>query len=322
MIKAIFTLVATLAALLIPSVAPAQLAAKPVVLIVPFAAGGNLDLIARIIAPALMQHLGRTVVVQNKVGAGGVIGTTEVARAEPDGSTLLVTTPNAIVVTPRMMTTTYSLNSFTSAGIISSTSLALVVRADNKRFGNFADLMAYAKANPGKLNYASGGSGTATHLAGELFNAVAGTDLVHVPYKGSAPAMTDLISGQAAAMFDQISTALPQVRNGTVRAMGVTTKERSPVAPDIPSLAEGGLTGYDMSTWHGLVAPAGTPVAIINYLHDQTVKALESPEVRKSFADAGIVPVSSTPAELEKFTADEIVRWREVIRKAGIEPVQ
>ena len=305
------------------SPAPANYPDRPIRLVVGVPAGGTIDLIARIIGQQLSKQMGQSVIVENKGGAGGNIGANFVAKAAPDGYTLFVSVIGTMAINPSLYKSLPfdPVKDFASISQLSSVPQLMVINK-NVPANTLAEFITYAKANPGKLNYASGGSGTATHLAGELFNAVAGTDLVHVPYKGSAPAMTDLISGQAAAMFDQISTALPQVRNGTVRAMGVTTKQRSPVAPDIPSLAEGGLTGYDMSTWHGLVAPAGTPVAIINYLHDQTVKALESPEVRKSFADAGIVPVSSTPAELEKFTADEIVRWREVIRKAGIEPVQ
>ena len=305
------------------SPAPANYPDRPIRLVVGVPAGGTIDLIARIVGQQLSKQMGQSVIVENKGGAGGNIGANFVAKAAPDGYTLFVSVIGTMAINPSLYKSLPfdPVKDFASISQLSSVPQLMVINK-NIPANTLAEFITYAKANPGKLNYASGGSGTATHLAGELFTAVAGTDLVHVPYKGSAPAMTDLISGQAAAMFDQISTALPQVRNGTVRAMGVTTRERSPVAPDIPSLAEGGLTGYDMNTWHGLVAPAGTPAPIINYLHDQTVKALESPEVRKSFADAGIVPVSSTPAELAKFTADEIVRWREVIRKAGIEPVQ
>lgn len=302
---------------------PANYPDRPIRLVVGVPAGGTIDLIARIIGQQLSKQMGQSVIVENKGGAGGNIGANFVAKSAPDGYTLFVSVIGTMAINPSLYKSLPfdPVRDFAPISQLSSVPQLMVINK-NIPANTLAEFISYAKANPGKLNYASGGSGTATHLAGELFNAMAGTDLVHVPYKGSAPAMTDLISGQAAAMFDQISTALPHVRNGTIRAMGVTTRERSPVAPDIPSMSEAGLSGYDMSTWHGLVAPAGTPPAIVNYLHDQTVKALASPEVRKSFADAGIVPVSSTPAELAKFTADEIERWRNVIRKAGIEPVQ
>ncbi len=300
MLKVLSAFVAALAALLIPSVAPAQLAAKPVVLIVPFAAGGNLDLIARIIAPALMQHLGRTVVVQNKVGAGGVIGTTEVARAEPDGSTLLVTTPNAIVVTPRMMTTSYSLDSFVSAGIISSTSLALVVRSDNKRFGNFADLMAYAKANPGKVTMGNSSIGTTNHVAILVLQDVAGLDFNIITYKGSGPATIDLLGGQIDAMVDQLSSSYTHVKAGRLRALAVMSNQRDPLLPDVPGSVDLGLPALDVSTIAGILAPAGTPAPVIVAINTALNKALAEENVRKELLNIGSV---ARPGPADAFTA-------------------
>ena len=308
MVKALSVFVAALAALLIPSVTTAQLAAKPVVLIVPFAAGGNLDLIARIIAPALMQHLGRTVVVQNKVGAGGVIGTTEVARAEPDGSTLLVTTPNAIVVTPRMMTTTYSLNSFVSAGIISSTSLALVVRADNKRFGTFADLMAYAKANPGKLTMGNSSIGTTNHVAILVLQDVAGLDFNIITYKGSGPATIDLLGGQIEAMVDQLSSSYTHVKAGRLRALAVMSNQRDPLLPDVPGSADLGLPALDVSTIAGILAPVGTPAPVIATINTALNKALAEEKVRKELLNIGSV---ARPGPADAFTA--LLRKEDVI---------
>jgi len=299
MIKALSALVAALVALLIPSVTVAQLAAKPVVLIVPFAAGGNLDLIARIIAPAMMQHLGRTVVVQNKVGAGGVIGTTEVARAEPDGSTLLVTTPNAIVVTPRMMTTSYSLDSFVSAGIISSTSLALVVRADNKRFGNFADLMAYAKANPGKVTMGNSSIGTTNHVAILVLQDVAGLDFNIITYKGSGPATIDLLGGQIEAMVDQLSSSYTHVKAGRLRALAVMSSQRDPLLPDVPGSADLGLPALDVSTIAGILAPEGTPAPVIAAINTALNKALAEDNVKKELLNIGSV---ARPGPAEAFT--------------------
>ena len=300
MIKALSVFVAALAAVLIPSVTMAQLAAKPVVLIVPFAAGGNLDLIARIIAPAMMQHLGRTVVVQNKVGAGGVIGTTVVARAEPDGSTLLVTTPNAIVVTPRMMTTSYSLNSFVSAGMISSTSLALVVRSDNKRFGNFAELIAYAKANPGKVTMGNSSIGTTNHVAILVLQDVAGVDFNIITYKGSGPATIDLLGGQIEAMVDQLSSSYPHVKAGRLRALAVMSNQRDPLLPDVPGSADLGLPALDVSTLAGILAPAGTPAPVIAAINGALNKALAEENVRRELLNIGSV---ARPGPADAFTA-------------------
>ena len=300
MIKALSVFVAALAAVLIPSVTMAQLAAKPVVLIVPFAAGGNLDLIARIIAPAMMQHLGRTVVVQNKVGAGGVIGTTEVARAEPDGSTLLVSTPNAIVVTPRMMTTSYSLDSFVSAGIISSTSLALVVRSDNKRFGTFADLLAYAKANPGKVTMGNSSIGTTNHVAILVLQDVAGLDFNIITYKGSGPATIDLLGGQIEAMVDQLSSSYTHVKAGRLRALAVMSNQRDPLLPDVPGSADLGLPALDVSTLAGILAPAGTPAPVIAAINGALNKALAEENVRRELLNIGSV---ARPGPADAFTA-------------------
>jgi tripartite-type tricarboxylate transporter receptor subunit TctC len=183
---------------------------------------------------------------------------------------------------------------------------------------NLEEFIAYEKKHHGQLNFASGGVGTATELAGDLFNSMAGTKLIHVPYKGSGPAMVDLLGGRASVMFEQMSTALPHVRAHTLRALGVTTLKRSPAAPDIPSLAEAGLKGYDVSTWHGLVAPAGTPPAIINRLHDEVVKALASPAVQKSFSEGGIIAVSSTPEQFAAYTKSELIRWRAIVKATGV----
>ena len=308
MTKTLSALVAALAALLTPLVSMGQLAAKPVVMIVPFAAGGNLDLIARIIAPAMMQHLGRTVVVQNKVGAGGVIGTTEVARAEPDGSTLLVTTPNAIVVTPRMMTTSYSLDSFTSAGIISSTSLALVVRSDNKRFGSFADLMAYAKANPGKVTMGNSSIGTTNHVAILVLQDVARLDFNIITYKGSGPATIDLLGGQIEAMVDQLSSSYTHVKAGRLRALAVMSNQRDPLLPDVPGSADLGLPALDVSTIAGILAPAGTPAPVVAAINTALNKALAEDNVRKELLTIGS---GARPGPAEAFTA--LLRKEDVI---------
>jgi tripartite-type tricarboxylate transporter receptor subunit TctC len=293
----------------------------PVRLVVGVPPGGTIDLIARIVGKQLSEQTGQTFIVENRAGAGGNIGAGYVAHAAPDGYTLFVSVIGTMAINPHIYDK-LPFDPIKDFAAISELDVVpqLMIINPSVPARNLKEFIAYAKAHDGQINYASGGVGTATHMAGEMFNSMAGTHLVHVPFRGSAPAMTELLSGRASVMFEQISTALPQVRANNVRAMGVTTLKRSPAAPDIPSLSEAGLTGYDVSTWHGLVAPAGTPAAVISRLHDEVVKALASPAVQKAFADAGITPVSSSPREFTAFTQAEILKWRDVVKAAHVPP--
>jgi len=292
---------------------------KPIRLVVGVPPGGTIDLIARTVGQQLSQQLGQSVVVENRAGAGGNIGAAFVAKAAPDGYTLFLSVIGTMAINPSIYKQLPfdPVEDFAAISQLTSVPQVMVIHPDIPA-KNLQEFLAYAKARPGQINFGSGGTGTATQMAGELFNSVSGAKLVHVPYKGSAPAMTDLLVGRVSAMFEQISTALPHIRSNSLRPLGVTTRERSPAAPDIPSLAEAGLKGYDVSTWHGLVAPAGTPPAIVRRLHDEVVKALASPEVKKRFAEGGIIPVSSTPEEFAAFTRSEVERWREVVKSSGI----
>jgi tripartite-type tricarboxylate transporter receptor subunit TctC len=291
---------------------------KPIRLLVGVPPGGANDFVARTIAQQLSTQLGQSVIVENRGGAGGNIAADAVAKSPPDGYTLFLSVIGTMAINPSLYPSLPfdSIRDFATISQLTSMPQVMLVHPSIPA-KTLPEFIAYAKSNPGKINFASGGSGTATHLAAEQFKTLAGVDMVHVPYKGNGPATVDLLTGRVAVMFDQIATALPTVRDGRLNALGVSTAKRSPAAPDIPTLSEAGLPGYDVTTWHGLVAPAGTPRPIIDRLHDEVVKALASPQVRERFEGAGIVPVSSTPEQFEAFTQAELLRWRTVVKASG-----
>jgi tripartite-type tricarboxylate transporter receptor subunit TctC len=291
---------------------------RPVRLIVGFAAGGASDLVARILAQQLSEQMGQPVVVDNRSGAGGNIGADAVAKSSPDGYTLCLATGGTLSINPTLYAhiSFDPIRDFAPISRVTEVPQVLIVNPSLPAH-NVAEFIAYAKAQGSRLNYASGGSGTATHLAGEMFNAMAGVKMQHVAYRGTGPAMIDVLSGQVPVMFDQISTSMPLVTEGKLRALGVTSAERSPLAPDLPTISESGLPGYDVSTWHGLIAPAGTPKAVIERLNAEVVKALQSPLVRERFKTNGIVPISSTPEEFGELIKSELARWRDIIKASG-----
>ena len=264
----------------------AQMPNKPITLIVPFAAGGNLDIIGRLIAPGLAKELGQSVVVQNKPGAGGVVGATEVSRAEADGTVLLVSTPNAITVAPKMVQTQYTLENFAAVGLISSTSLLLVTRADQNKFQDFASFIAYAKANPGKVSIANAGIGTSNHIAIMQLQIMASIELNVITYKGSGPANIDLLGGQVDVSIDQLSSAITHLKSGRARAMMVVSAERDPLVPDVPSAKELGLPQLEVSTTAGLLAPGKTPAATLALLNAALNKTLADPKLQEQFTRA------------------------------------
>jgi tripartite-type tricarboxylate transporter receptor subunit TctC len=292
---------------------------KPIRLVVGVPPGGTTDLVARVVGEQLARELGQPVVVENRAGAAGNIGADLVAKSTPDGYTLFLAPIGTVAINPSLYANLPfdPLRDFAPISQLTSLPMAMVVNAavPAKTVKEFIEL---ARAQPGKINFASGGSGTGTHLAGELFKSMAGIEMVHVPYKGNGPAMVDLLAGRVSVMFDQVSTALPHMRAGKLRALGVTTAQRSSVAPDVPTLSESGLAGYDVTTWHGLVAPAGTPREVIARLNAAVVKALASPEVRERFKASGIEPVSSSPEQFGALMRGELARWREVIQRAGV----
>ena len=278
----------------------AQLSSKPVTMIVPFAAGGNIDLVGRIIAQPMAKLLGQSVVVQNRAGAGGAIGVSEVARSEPDGSTLLVSTPNAIVVVPRMVHTTYDLASFASVGLISFTSQIIVIRAENPKFKSFPDLIAYARANPGKVSVAHSGIGTTNHMALLQLQEAAGIQFHVVAYKGSGPAIVDLLGGQIDVLVDQLSSSINNIKAGKFIALTVLSNARDPLLPDVPGTKEGGLAAVDTSTTTGLLAPAKTPAATLTMLNAALNKALEEEQTKAQLLRVGSI---ARPGPAAAFTA-------------------
>lgn len=292
--------------------------ARPVTLVVGFPPGGASDIMARILTAKLGSILGKPFVVDNRPGAGGNVAGAFVAHAAPDGYTLLLGN-NAILATNITLyreTGFDPIRDFAPIGLIGTQANVLVVN-DAVPAHSLAELIALAKANPGKLNFASSGYGLAAHLAGELFKTQAHIDIVHVPYKGSAPALEDVIAGRDQMMFATTSGVMGFLENGQVRALAVTTRQRTAMLPDIPTMDEAGLPGFEATTWHGLVAPAGTPPAIIAALHQAIVETLADPGVRRTLQKLGIDLVGDTPAEFAAYIRSEIPKWAAVIKASG-----
>ena len=301
---------------------PAQAAefpTKPITLVVPFAPGGPTDAMARTLAAAV--KIGQPVIVENKAGAGGNLGAEAVARAAADGHTLLFGTsgPLAINVSLYKKIGYDPVKSFAPVMQIGHLPNVLVVNPGIPA-KNVKELIAYGKANPGKLSYASSGNGASSHLAGVLFNNLAGTDFAHIPYKGTGPALNDLLGGQVAMTFTDVLTALPHIKSGKLRALGVTTKERSQALPEVPTIAEQGIAGFDVSVFFGLVVPAGTPKDVVDKLNQGFADALKQPEVRKTLLAQGLEFAPSTsPEQLGNFIQAEVVKWRGVVKSSGAE---
>ena len=291
---------------------------KPVRIVVGVPAGGTTDVVARLVGQKLGEQMGQQVVIDNRGGAGGNIGAELVAKAPPDGYMLFLATIGTMAINPSLYSKMPfdTLRDFAAISQLTSMPQLLVVHP-SVPVKNVKELIAYAKSRPGQLTFASGGSGTAIHLAGELFKTMAGVDMVHVAYKGGGPAMTDVIGGQVSLMFDQILTSLPHVQSGRLRGLAVTTANRSPAAPQIPTIAEAALPGYAVTTWHGLLAPAGTPRDIVNRLSSEAARTLQNPDVREKFASQGVDPISSTPEQFAAMMKSELDKWRKVIAVSG-----
>ncbi len=291
---------------------------KPIRLIVPYSAGGGADTTARLIAPKLQEALGQTVVVENKPGAGGMIGDEIVAKAVPDGHTLLIGAFAHAVnpsLFPKMPFRTPE--DFAPVSLLVTVPELMVITPSHPA-KTVAELVALAKAQPGKLSYASSGNGSAQHLAAELFKMRTGTDIQHVPYKGGALAVADVAAGHVPFYFGNMSAALPQARGGRVRPLAVTSPARSPAAPDVPTLTEAGVPDCDISEWNALIAPAGTPPAVIARLHMEIAKIMRAGEMKAKFADLGADAIGSTPDELAAFLRSEMKKWAEVVKAANI----
>ena len=291
-------------------------------IIVPFAAGGPADVYARFLAQRLAESMGQPFVVEDRPGAGSIIGTEAVAKSAPDGYTLLVMSNTHTVNESLVPNKPYALlRDFTPVAPINYSDLVLVVHPSVPA-NTLADLIKLAKAAPGKLNYASSGTGTPYHMAGELFKSMAGVDIVHVPYKGSSGARTDVIGGQVQMMFDAVTTMSEQARAGKVRALGTTGKTRSSVLPDVPTIGEAGVPGYEAVIWIGLIAPKGTPPAIVNRLNAEITKIQSRPEVRAEWEKQGAIPMNMTPDAFSRFIADDIVKWERIVKISGAKPDQ
>ena len=291
---------------------------RPVTIVVGFPPGGASDIMARIVADKLGSLLGQPFIVDNRPGAGGNVAGEFVAHAAPDGYTLLLGN-NAILATNVNLYAKIGFDpvkDFAPISLVGTQANVLVVNL-NVQAHSLADLIVLAKANPGKLNFASSGYGLAAHLAGELFKAQAQIDIVHVPYKGSAPALQDVIAGQDQMMFATASGVMGFLANGQVRALAVTTLKRTAILPDIPTMDEAGLPGFEATTWHGLVAPAGTPHDIVETLHRAVVEALKDASVQQKLAALGIDIAGSTPDEFAAYIAAEIPKWAAIIKASG-----
>jgi tripartite-type tricarboxylate transporter receptor subunit TctC len=290
---------------------------RPVRMVVPLSAGGFADVPARVIAPRLSEALGQQVFVDNRPGAGATIGTDFVAKAKPDGYTLLFTgTPHVISPALYKNLPYDPLKDFASVMLVAAGPYVLVVNPQLP-VKSVQELIALAKAQPGKIDYASSGNGSAQHLVSALFASMAGIELSHVPYKGSGPAMQDLLGGQVKVSFAGIPNVMPHVRTGKLRALAVSTPRRSPDLPDVPTVAEAGVPGYDATLWLALLAPAGTPNDIVQKLYAETAKVLREPEVQKAVAATGVDVSVIGPAELPAFLRAEVDKWGKVVRDTG-----
>ena len=312
---------AAIAGALLPFAAGAQAPewpSRPVRFIVPYPPGGPTDIMGRIVAQAVQGPLGQPFVVENRAGANGLIGSEQAARAAPDGSTFLVNASAHVIVphlTPNMPIDV--LADFAPVTNIAAVPLWLVVNPALP-VRSVAEFIAYARANPGRIAYASSSQGGAPHLAGELFKLMTDTDLVHVPYRGSGPAGQDLIAGTVQAMFDSVPASAGAVRDGRLRALGVTTRNRIAPFPDLPTIAEAGVPGYEISTWYGIWAPARTPPVIIGRLQQAVATAARNPETRARFDALGAEPVADSPEDYARFVRAEYDRWGKLVRDARI----
>jgi tripartite-type tricarboxylate transporter receptor subunit TctC len=296
--------------------------AKPVRIIVPFAAGGPADLYARVIAEKLQGAMGQAFVVEDRPGGGAITGTDAVAKSAPDGYTLLMMSNTHTVNESLFAEKPYVLlRDLVPVAPVNYSDLVMVVHPSVPA-NTLAEFIALAKAKPGTLNYASSGPGTPYHMAGELFKAMAGVDIVHVPYKGSSGARTDILGGQVQMMFDAIPTMAPNVRAGKLKALGTSGKVRSTVLPEVPTVSEGGVPGYDAVIWLGIMAPAGTPRPIVERLNNEIKRVVNSPEVKDAWAKQGAVAMTMSPEEFGKFMREDIDKWARIVKISGAKPDQ
>ncbi|MES2184225.1 MAG: tripartite tricarboxylate transporter substrate binding protein [Pseudomonadota bacterium] len=292
---------------------------RAVRIVVPSSPGGGTDILARLLAKKLADSMGQPFVVDNRAGAGQALGIDVVSHAPADGYTLLMAASAIVLNQVLSKKVSYdTVRDFTPVSLVSTVSNVLVVNPALP-VKTEKELIAYAKANPGKLNYSSAGTGTSPHLSMELFRSMAGITMTHIPYKGTGPATVDVVAGQVQLSMPNILTAMPHIKGGTLRALGVTGPRRAAALPDVPTIAEAGLPGYESIQWYGLLAPAGTPTALVNKLQAEVAKAIQSPEVQAAMANEGADPVGNKPEEFAAFIKTEIDKWTKVVKTAGIQ---
>ena len=306
-----------------PAMAQPAWPTKTVRIVVPFAAGGTTDILARAVAPELSRAFGQQFVVDNRAGAGGNVGAEIVAHSPPDGYTLLMGT----VGTHGINRALYAklpydpIKDFAPITMVAGVPNVMEMQTEKAKalgINNVKDFIAYAKAHPGKLNMASSGNGTSIHLAGELFKSMTGTFLVHFPYRGSSPALVDMVGGTMDVMFDNLPSSLPQIRAGRLKALAVTSRERSAALPEVPTIEEaGGLKGFDATSWFGLLAPAGTPADIVNRIQQEVAKSLGTQAIKEKMLAQGAIPSGNTPAEFAKLIDSEHRKWAQVVKVSG-----
>ena len=323
--RALFAAAASVAVFLMAGNALAQAAwpSKPVKIVVPFAPGGTTDILARAMAPELSRAFGQSFIVENRAGAGGNVGAEVVAKSPADGYTLLMGTVGTHGINKALYAKLpyEPQKDFAPITLVAGVPNVMVMNADKARalgINTVADFIRYAKANPGKLSMASSGNGTSIHLAGELFKSRTGIFMTHIPYRGSGPALLDLVAGNTDVMFDNLPSALPQIKAGKLKAFAVTSAERSAAVPELPTIAEAaGLKGFDASSWFGLLAPAGTPADIITRIQQETAKALASPAVKEKLLAQGAIPGGNTPQEFARMIEAEHIKWAGVVKASG-----
>ena len=301
-----------------PPIAAEEWPSRPIRLVVPLPAGGGNDLLARIIAPKLGERLGTSLVVDNRAGAGGTIGSDLVAKAPPDGYTILMGYVGSHGTNPAVSKLPYdAVKDFAPITLVAQ-SQNVVVAHPSLNVRTLGELFALAKAKPGALDFATAGTGTATHLAGEMVKLMAGIDMVAIPYKGAAPAIAETAAGQVKLMIPSLLTAMPFIKSGKLVALAVTGAERSPLLPEVPTVAESGLAGFDVVQWYGLLAPAGTPPEVIARLHRETVAVMAAPEIQDAVGQQGAEVKTSTPAAFGGYIATEIAKWTKLVAQTRI----
>ena len=313
-------LAVALCIVLAPAASRADYPEKPIRLYVPFPAGGAVDIVARVIAAKLADDLGKPMVVENKAGAGGIIATDATAKAPPDGYTLLLTTPNHTINAALQPSLPYNTEKDIAPVAIVAEVPEVLVSHPGAPFKTFAEFIAYAKQNPGKLNYSSAGIGTLPHVTFELLLRRTGIQVAHIPYRGAAPAMNDLLAGTVQLKLDTYATSNPHVKAGKLNMLGIASKHRSRLMPDTPTIAEMGLPGYEGILWIGMVAPAGTPKPVIEKLAAAVAKAARAPDVVERFGKIGVDPVGGSTAEFAALIARELPQWRDLVKAANIKP--